>query len=136
MTDDLLEQVRLLSNLETDNRKLLQIVLMGRQKVRPVESTQAASCASVSRCVFTCHRCPRHEMAETYPRIACTFPVATANLTSPGHALWRVHRYSGGIPRLVNALCDKGAARWFREPDRTHQLQTVGRAIRELEGNI
>ena len=34
LTDELLEQVRLLSNLETDNRKLLQIVLMGQPELR------------------------------------------------------------------------------------------------------
>jgi general secretion pathway protein A len=50
--------------------------------------------------------------------------------------LWRVHGYSGGIPRLVNAVCDKALLAGFvKQTDRiTHGM--VGMAIRELEGKI
>jgi general secretion pathway protein A len=51
-------------------------------------------------------------------------------------AVWRVFNYSGGIPRLINAVCDKALlASFVRRSDRiTYSM--VGRAIRELEGDI
>lgn len=54
---------------------------------------------------------------------------------SPG-AIWRVHRYSQGIPRLVNAVCDKCLlAGYVQQRDRI-DFKMVGRAIQELEGDI
>jgi general secretion pathway protein A len=51
-------------------------------------------------------------------------------------AVWRVFKYSGGIPRLVNAVCDKALlASFVRRSDRVTYWM-VRRAIRELEGNI
>jgi general secretion pathway protein A len=51
-------------------------------------------------------------------------------------ALWRVCNYSGGIPRLVNALCDKALLAGYVRQTECINFGMVGRAIRELEGNI
>ena len=51
-------------------------------------------------------------------------------------ALWRVHRYSSGIPRLVNAVCDKALLAGFVQQAERIDYRMIGRAIRELEGNI
>ena len=51
-------------------------------------------------------------------------------------ALWRVRNYSGGIPRMVNAVCDKAMLAGFVEHSDLINYRMVGRAIRELEGNI
>jgi general secretion pathway protein A len=56
------------------------------------------------------------------------------SFTAP--AIWRVFRYSGGIPRLVNALCDKALLAGFVERSDRIGFRMIGRAIRELEGNI
>ena len=51
-------------------------------------------------------------------------------------AQWRIYRYSKGIPRLVNALCDKCLlAGYVQQRDRI-DFRMVGLAIRELEGDI
>ena len=51
-------------------------------------------------------------------------------------ALWRVFNYSKGIPRLVNAVCDKALLAGFvRQQDRIG-FGMIGRAVRELEGQI
>jgi general secretion pathway protein A len=51
-------------------------------------------------------------------------------------ALWRIHRYSSGVPRLVNAVCDKLLlAAYVHQTDRI-DYSLVGLAIRELEGHI
>ena len=136
LTDDLLEQVRLLSNLETDNRKLLQIVLLGQPELRD--------------------RLNQHKLRQLRQRITVRFHLAPLSLGEMGRyikhrlhlsggngkpyftqpALWRVFRYSNGIPRLVNALCDKALLAGFVNQTGRINFRLVGRAIRELEGNI
>jgi general secretion pathway protein A len=51
-------------------------------------------------------------------------------------AIWRVFGYSQGIPRLVNAVCDKALLAGFVTRSYRIDFWMVGRAIRELEGNI
>ena len=53
-----------------------------------------------------------------------------------GPAFWRIFRYSHGIPRLVNAICDKALLAGFVEHSDRITYRLVGRAIRELEGNF
>jgi general secretion pathway protein A len=50
--------------------------------------------------------------------------------------LWRIFHYSRGIPRLVNAVCDKALLAGFVEHSDRINYRMVGRAIRELEGDI
>ena len=51
-------------------------------------------------------------------------------------ALWRIFNYSKGIPRLVNAICDKALLAGYVQQRDKIDYRTVGRAIEELEGNI
>ena len=51
-------------------------------------------------------------------------------------AIWRVFRYSQGIPRLVNAVCDKALLAGYVRRSYRINYWMVGRAIRELEGDI
>src|SRR5262249_34275885 len=51
-------------------------------------------------------------------------------------ALWRIHHYSGGIPRLVNAVCDKALLAGFVNHIEQLDYRVVGAAIRELEGDV
>lgn len=136
LTNELLEQVRLLSNLETDARKLLQIVLLGQTELRD--------------------RLNHHELRQLRQRITVRYHLSPLSRGEVGHyiqhrltvsgskgapyftlpAIWRIHRYSRGIPRLVNALCDKCLlAGYVQQRDRI-DYGMVGLAIRELEGKI
>jgi len=47
-----------------------------------------------------------------------------------------VYHYSSGIPRLVNAVCDKALLAGFVKQSEKIDFWTIGRALRELEGNI
>jgi general secretion pathway protein A len=51
-------------------------------------------------------------------------------------ALWRVYSYSKGIPRLVNAVCDKALLAGFVQQQEKIGYGVIGRAVRELEGQI
>jgi len=77
----------------------------------------------------------RHEVTQyVQHRLQVSGANGGPNFTRP--ALWRVHRYSGGIPRLVNALCDKALLAGFVHQAGQINYQMIGRAARELEGEI
>jgi len=136
LTDDLLEQVRLLSNLETDDRKLLQIVLMGQPELR--DRLNAYKLRQLRQRITVRYHLRPLSRLEVAQYIRHRLEVSGANgrpeFTQP--AIWRVHKYSGGIPRLVNALCDKAMLSGFVSQTDRINWGMVGRAIRELEGNI
>jgi general secretion pathway protein A len=136
LTEDLLEQVRLLSNIETDDRKLLQIVLMGQPELRDrLNSPRLKQLRQ--RITVRFHLAPltRIEVAHYIAhRLKISGAQGVPFFTMP--AVWRVFNYSGGIPRLVNAVCDKALLAGFVQHSDRINYAMVGRAIRELEGNI
>jgi len=136
LTEDLLEQVRLLSNIETDDRKLLQIVLMGQPELRDRLNNPRLKQLR-QRITVRYHLAPlsRFEAAQYIQhRLVISGAKGAPFFTQP--ALWRVFNYSHGIPRLVNAVCDKALLAGFVEKSDRINYQMVGRAIRELEGDI
>lgn len=136
LTNDLLEQVRLLSNLETDERKLLQIVLMGQPELRDRLNHHGLRQLRQRITVrYHLHPLKFSEVAQYIQhRLHVSGGKGPPYFTAP--ALWRIHRYSRGIPRLINALCDKCLLAGFvQESDRIN-FRMVGHAIRELEGDI
>lgn len=136
LTDELLEQVRLLSNLETDNRKLLQIVLLGQPELR--DRLNNPKLRQLRQRITVRFHLPPLSKQELGRYIRHRLKTSGANglpyFTKP--ALWRVHRYSHGIPRLINALCDKALLAGFVQQTGRINFGIVGKAIRELEGNI
>jgi general secretion pathway protein A len=136
LTNELLEQVRLLSNLETDDRKLLQIVLMGQPELRD-RLNHPALRQLRQRITVRYHLSPlkRVEVGHyVQHRLIVSGAKGSPRFTAP--ALWRVFCYSQGIPRLVNAVCDKCLLAGFVEQRGRIDYRLVGRAIRELEGMI
>jgi general secretion pathway protein A len=136
LTEDLLEQVRLLSNIETDDRKLLQIVLLGQPELRDrLDSPRLKQLRQ--RITVRYHLAPlkRFEVGQ-YIRHRLTLAGADHGPVFTRPAVWRVFHYSGGIPRLINAICDKALLAGFVEQSHRINFRMVGRAIRELEGNL
>jgi general secretion pathway protein A len=136
LTDELLEQVRLLSNFETDDRKLLQIVLMGQPELRDRLNNPRLRQLR-QRITVRYHLLPlnRGEVTQyVHHRLHVSGGNGTPAFTLP--ALWRVHRYSQGIPRLVNAVCDKALLAGFVQQCERISFRMVGQAVRELEGQI
>lgn len=136
LTNDLLEQVRLISNLETDDRKLLQIVLMGQPELR--ERLNDPCLRQLRQRITVRFHLSPLKVAEVghylRHRIHMSGGNGTPYFTDP--ALWRIYCYSKGIPRLVNALADKCLLAGYVQQTVKIGFGTVGRAIRELEGNI
>jgi len=107
LAPDVLEQLRLLTNLETSERKLLQIILIGQPELRSMlarpELEQLAQ-----RVIARYHLGPLSE-AETGAYIAHRMAVAGAQGAPvfPQAIVPAVHRLTGGVPRRINLLCDR-----------------------------
>jgi general secretion pathway protein A len=106
LAPEVLEQVRLLTNLETNTQKLLQIILIGQPELRDLldrnELRQLAQ-----RITGRYHLCPLTvEETVAYVRHRLRVAGATADIFTPA-ALREAHRLSHGVPRLINVLCDR-----------------------------
>lgn len=134
LTDELLEQVRLLSNLETDHQKLMQIVLMGQPELRDkLDQPQLRQLRQ--RITVRYHLSPL-DPTETACYINHRLTLAGANGTPrfDEGAVKLVYKYSGGIPRLINAVCDKTLLAGFVTQSDIMSKKLVRLAIDELEG--
>jgi len=136
LTDELLEQVRLLSNLETDDRKLLQIVLLGQPELR--DRLNNPRLRQLRQRITVRYHLPPLSRGEVNQYIQHRLEIAGAKgapyFTQP--ALWRVYRYSQGIPRLLNAVCDKALLAGFVGQREEIDYRMVSRAVQELEGQL
>lgn len=106
LSSDVLEQLRLLTNLETSERKLLQIILIGQPELRTMlarpELEQLAQ-----RVIARYHLGPLGEV-ETGAYIAHRLAVAGAvGVPFPPALTPLVHRLAHGVPRRINLLCDR-----------------------------
>jgi general secretion pathway protein A len=136
LTEDLLEQVRLLSNIETDDQKLVQIILMGQPELR--ERLNSPRLRQLRQRITVRYHLSPLRLGEMGQYIQHRLSLAGGNgtpvFTRP--ALWRIFNYSEGVPRLINALCDKALLAGFVAQSHRITFGMVGRAIRELEGDI
>jgi general secretion pathway protein A len=136
LTDELLELVRLLSNFETDDRKLLQIVLLGQPELR--DRLNNPRLRQLRQRITVRYHLPplnRNEVNQyIHHRLRTAGAKGAPYFTQP--ALWRVYRHSQGIPRLLNAICDKALLAGFVQQRENIDFHMVGRAVRELEGTL
>lgn len=101
-----LEQVRLLTNLETTKHKLLQIFLIGQPELRRMLETRPLRQLN-QRITARYHLTPL-DLDETREYIR--HRLAVAGVDRPlfsERAIRRIYEYSGGVPRLINILCDR-----------------------------
>jgi general secretion pathway protein A len=134
LSPELLEQERLLSNLETDQRKLLQIVLVGQPELREVLDTRRLRQLR-QRITVRYHLAPlTAEETERYIRFRVQVAGGNARPSFNRWALRSIYRYSHGVPRLINAVCDKTLLCGYVLGTDRLLGRHVRRAVRELEG--
>ena len=133
---DLLEQVRLLSNLETDQTKLLQIVLLGQPELRD-KLAQNSLRQLRQRITVRYHLSPlSREETEAYIQHRLRVAGADSRPVFTPWAVRKIFSYSRGVPRLINAVCDKTLLCGFVTGNDELTAAHVRRAIRELEGTF
>jgi len=131
LSPDVLEQVRLLTNLETATQKLLQIILVGQPELRDVLSrSDLRQLAQRITGRYHLEALTRPESL-AYVRHRLRVAGATADVFSAG-ALREVHRLSGGIPRVINVICDRALLGAFTREE--HRV--TGRLIRQAASEV
>jgi general secretion pathway protein A len=131
---EVLEQIRLLSNLETDREKLLQIVLFGQPELD--ENLSRPDLRQLRQRITIRWRLRPLSRAETASYAAHRLGVAGAGVEgtfSPG-ALRALYRASRGVPRLINAVADRALLAGYSAGLRPVDGRLVRDASRELPG--
>jgi len=135
MSTEFLEQIRVLSNLETAEEKLIQILLVGQpellDKINMPGMAQLSQRVSV-RCTLT-----HLDFEETRRYIYHRLEVAGAQgrVVFSHRALKRVHAASRGIPRSINAICDQTLLAGYVERAYKLDIKHVNQAIASLRGD-
>lgn len=131
-----LEQIRLLSNLETDKEKLIQIILVGQPELRAkLDSPELEQLRQ--RIAVRYHILPLDRM-ETDPYIYHRLHVAGSdgNIKFDPDAISEIYEYSGGIPRLINLVCDRALLLGFVTETKNISMDMIKHAVEEIEGCV
>jgi len=130
---DILEEIRLLTNLETSTEKLLQIVLSGQPELKRLLS-QPQLRQLRQRITLRCHTAPL-SAEQTHGYILERLRVAGANsepVFDPG-AIETVFQYSQGIPRVINLLCEHALITAYADGQRPVPAGVIQTVAKEFE---
>ncbi|HSW04691.1 ExeA family protein [Aquabacterium sp.] len=128
----LLEQLRLLTNLETTERKLLQIILIGQPELR--EMLARPELAPLAQRVIARYHLQALSEAESEAYIRHRLGVAgfSGALPFDAAALRRIHALARGVPRRINLLCDRALLGAYGGGHASVDKRIVERAAREV----
>ncbi len=133
LAPEVLEQVRLLTNLETETQKLLQIILIGQPELRELlDRTELRQLAQRITARYHLDPLSTGETA-AYVRHRLRVAGATREVFANG-ALREINRLSGGVPRLINIICDRALLGAFTEDRHLVSANVVRRAAGEVFG--
>jgi len=135
LSSDVLEQLRLLTNLETAEKKLLQIVLLGQPELQDMLARQEMR-QLAQRITARYHLEPlgRDEIG-AYIRYRMTVAGQGGDIFTPG-ALRALYRSGQGIPRLINLIGDRALLGAYAEGEHRVDAATVKEAAREVKGDL
>lgn len=136
LSHEVLEQIRLLTNLETYEKKLLQIILIGQPELR--EKFSRPELRQLAQRITARFHLHELSLQEVHGYINHRIEVATA--TGRAHpkkifsarAEKKIHRLSGGIPRLINLLCDRSLLAAYTQNRQTISDRLVRSASEEV----
>lgn len=130
---EVLEELRLLTNIETTREKLLQVILIGQPEL--VEVMQQAELRQLAQRVTARYHLRPFAFAETKAYVQHRLEVAgQRDSMFTRAAVWAVHQRSGGVPRLINNICDRSLLGAFAKGRRRVTATIVRRAATEVLG--
>ena len=133
LSPEVLEQMRLLTNLETNQRKLLQIILLGQPELA-VMLEQPALRQLAQRIVARYHLSALGK-AEVGPYVRHRLEVSgTQRQLFPQSLMGQLYRLSKGIPRLINLLCDRALLGAYTQGKERVERATLAQAASEVFG--
>jgi type II secretory pathway predicted ATPase ExeA len=129
----LLEQIRILSNLETDKEKLLQIILVGQLNLQEV--LRSPELRQLDQRVSIRYELKPLDLEGVAAYVTHRLRIAggSASVSFAPRALERVHRLSGGIPRVINLICDRALLAGFSMHEKRITPEMVSHAARSLD---
>ncbi len=134
LVPSVLEQVRLLSNIETETQKLLQIVLIGQPEL--AQNLQLPELRQLNQRITARYHLKALDANETVQYIAYRLRVAggrkKVNFTRS--AVRMVYRLSGGTPRVINAICDRALLIGYTKETYTITAGIIRQAAKEIRG--
>ena len=133
LSEGVLEQLRLLTNLETAKQKLLQIILIAQPELR--EKLAQDSLRQLAQRVTGRYHLEPLSPEETSRYIDHRLRVAGAltEIFDP-MAKREVYRLSGGVPRIINVICDRALLGAYSRESRTIDRRLVRKAASEVSG--
>ena len=134
LSADVLEQLRLLTNLETNERKLLQIVLIGQPELRTM--LQRPELEQLAQRVVARYHLDALSQNETVKYLRHRLAVAglTSSLPFSKAAMRRIHALARGVPRRINLLADRALLGAYAESAPRVDERIVDKAAAEVFG--
>ena len=131
LSADVLEQMRLLTNLETNQRKLLQIILLGQPEL--AELLERPELRQLAQRIVARYHLEPLDKPEVAAYIRHRLEVSgTRQQLFPSGLLGKVHRLSGGVPRVINVLCDRALLGAYTQGKDRIDRATLAQAAREV----
>lgn len=134
LSSEILEQIRLLSNLETEKEKLLQIILIGQPEL--AEKLQLYELRQLNQRINARYHLEALDREETLQYIAFRLRVAGGQnkVRFARAAVNEVYSISKGTPRVINALCDRALLIGYTKETRTITAGIIKAAAKEIHG--
>jgi hypothetical protein len=128
-----LEELRMLSNLETEKSKLLQIVLVGQPNLR--DKLAAPELEQLRQRITVSYHLPPLDAEETFNYInhRLRHAAVSAPLVFPRQATDLIHARSGGVPRIINVICDAALVFGYAEERHAFDARVILEVLDELE---
>ncbi|MGA3213122.1 MAG: AAA family ATPase [Terriglobales bacterium] len=138
LSTEVLEELRLLTNIETSQQKLLQIVLVGQPELDELlDSNELRQLKQ--RIALRCRLQPLDE-ANLHGYIVCRLQKAGAGERAaelfPREALDRIRHYSGGVPRLINTICDSALVNGYARRETAIHPEEIEEVAADLRLNV
>ena len=129
---EVLEQLRLISNLETENDKLIQIILAGQPELE--ELLARPELRQLNQRIAVRYRLRSMSMNETRAYIRRRMEVAgeTGGVSFSMYAIRWIYLYTRGVPRMINILCDRALLVAYGDEKRRITSGIITRAIKEI----
>jgi general secretion pathway protein A len=134
LSADVLEQLRLLTNLETNQRKLLQIILLGQPEL--AEMLARPELRQLAQRIIARYHLGPLERQEVAAYVQHRLGVSgTQRQLFPAALMGRLYRLSGGIPRIINVLCDRALLGTYAQSKERVDRATLKQAAHEVFHN-
>ncbi len=128
---NVLEQIRLLTNLETRQTKLLQIILLGQPELKQI--LNKPSLRQLNQRITARYHLAALSHSETQHYIKHRLNISGGNssLFSP-RVIKKIYQYSQGVPRLINILCDRALLGAYAADSYQISIKTINQAAKEI----